>query len=138
MTPEFQDDSVTLYHSDVLAALREMPDNSFDGCLTDPPYGLSSTEKRSPQRKSGVEQNKRGFMGLEWDGQVPGPPANVIHDGGDEVLECFPDAPAARACGGGRWSVDFCQDVHGKWWLPDMATAADSFHWPGCEFAGSV
>jgi hypothetical protein len=39
---------------------------------------------------------------------------------------------AAKACGGGLWSVDFCEDVNGKWWLPDMATAADSFHWPGC------
>lgn len=39
---------------------------------------------------------------------------------------------SARACGGGTWSVDFCQDVDGKWWLPDMAVAADSFHWPGC------
>jgi|ERR1700722_1381342 len=39
---------------------------------------------------------------------------------------------AARACGGGDWSVDFCRDTDGKWWLLDMATAADSFHWPGC------
>lgn len=40
---------------------------------------------------------------------------------------------AAKACGGGEWSVDFCLDVHGKWWLLDMATAEDSYHWPGCE-----
>lgn len=39
---------------------------------------------------------------------------------------------AAKACGGGDWSVDFCQDVDGKWWCPDMAVAADSYHWPGC------
>jgi hypothetical protein len=42
---------------------------------------------------------------------------------------------AAKACGGRSWSVDFCQDVNGKWWLPDMATAADSFHWEGCPDA---
>lgn len=39
---------------------------------------------------------------------------------------------AAAACGGGRWSVDFCRDVDGKWWLPDMAREEDSFHWEGC------
>lgn len=30
------------------------------------------------------------------------------------------------------WSVDFAQDVNGNWWLIDMATAADSYHWPLC------
>lgn len=39
---------------------------------------------------------------------------------------------AAGACGGGNWSVDFCRDADGKYWLLDMAVAADSFHWPGC------
>ena len=40
---------------------------------------------------------------------------------------------AARACGGGAWSVDFCQDDTGKFWLLDMAVAQDSYHWPGCQ-----
>lgn len=40
---------------------------------------------------------------------------------------------AVKACGGGEWSVDFFRDVDGKWWLSDMATAADSFHWEGCS-----
>lgn len=65
--------SFDLRQGDVVEVLKTVPTNYFHGCLTDPPYGLSSTEKRSPQRKSGVEQNKRGFMGLEWDGNVPGP-----------------------------------------------------------------
>lgn len=39
---------------------------------------------------------------------------------------------AAQACGSGQWSVDFAKDIYGKWWLPDMATAKDSYHWPGC------
>lgn len=42
---------------------------------------------------------------------------------------------AARAVGGGSWSVDFCEDVNGKWWLADMAVAADSFHWEACDKA---
>lgn len=35
-----------------------------------------------------------------------------------------PDAPA--------WSVDFAQDQDGKWWLIDMAHAAQSWHPDGC------
>jgi hypothetical protein len=40
---------------------------------------------------------------------------------------------AVGEIGHGNWSVDFAQDKNGKWWLIDMATAGDSFHWPGCE-----
>ena len=40
---------------------------------------------------------------------------------------------AVKACGGGEWSVDFACDVAGKWWLIDMATMRDSYHWPGCD-----
>lgn len=39
-------------HGDVLACLRELPDNSFDALMCDPPYGLS-------------------FMGKKWDYDVP-------------------------------------------------------------------
>lgn len=33
----------------------------------------------------------------------------------------------------GAWSVDFLEDTDGNWWLTDMALAATSYHWPGCE-----
>ncbi len=41
---------------------------------------------------------------------------------------------AAKACGGGEWSVDMCRDVTGKWWITDMARAEDSFHWEDCPW----
>jgi len=41
-----------LLHGDCLERLRELPDNSVDACVTDPPYGLS-------------------FMGKAWDYDVP-------------------------------------------------------------------
>jgi hypothetical protein len=40
---------------------------------------------------------------------------------------------AAIVCGGEPWSVDFAREKNGKWWLTDMAVAADSYHWEGCE-----
>lgn len=41
-----------LYNGNCLDVLRELPDNSIDSCVTDPPYGLS-------------------FMGKSWDYDVP-------------------------------------------------------------------
>lgn len=42
----------SILHTDVLAAFKTMPENSYHGCLTDPPYGLS-------------------FMSHGWDHGVP-------------------------------------------------------------------
>ncbi len=39
---------IKLINDDCLKALQELPENSIDTCITDPPYGL-------------------GFMGKEWD-----------------------------------------------------------------------
>ena len=47
--------SVDLRHGDCLDILRELPDNSVDSIVTDPPYGL-------------------GFMGKAWDDLPPGLP----------------------------------------------------------------
>lgn len=38
MKPYYADDSVTLYHGDALAVLRDLPDVSVDSCVTSPPY----------------------------------------------------------------------------------------------------
>jgi hypothetical protein len=44
---------------------------------------------------------------------------------------------AASAQGCGEWSVDFACDRDGKWWLIDMATMQDSYHWEGCPNGAS-
>lgn len=43
---------------------------------------------------------------------------------------------AGRAVGGGAWSVDLLETRRG-WVLTDMAEADRSWHWEGCEKAGS-
>lgn len=63
-----------IHHADVLAALREMPTNHFDGCLSDVPYGLGSRQP-TPQEIAAYVLGDAGldsggdFMGKEW--QIP-------------------------------------------------------------------
>lgn len=45
MEPNFIDSSVTLWHGDSLEVLRELPDESIDAVVTDPPYNLSFMAK---------------------------------------------------------------------------------------------
>ena len=41
MPTHYTDPRVTLHHDDCLNALRELPDNSVDAVVTDPPYSLN-------------------------------------------------------------------------------------------------
>lgn len=51
-----------------------------------------------------------------------------------EVLDAAKEA--AKAMGQLKWSVDFAEDITGKIWLLDMATADNSYHEPRCKFSG--
>lgn len=67
----------TLYHDDCRARLAQMPENSVDSIVTDPPYHLTSVTKRmgadnaAPVQfgKDGAYRRAAaGFMGKRWDG----------------------------------------------------------------------
>lgn len=62
---------IRLLHNDCLAAMRDLPDDSVHAIVTDPPYGLTSAR---PNGRSEATEGAvmRGFMGLSWDGAVPG------------------------------------------------------------------
>ena len=68
---------------DCLVVMRDIPDNSVDSCVTDPPYHLTSivkrygktsldgegtNERRAASRADGLARLSRGFMGQIWDG----------------------------------------------------------------------
>lgn len=84
-TPELflDDDRVTVWAGDSLAALRLLPDASVDAVVTDPPYGLADLPAKKVAAAmaawvSGdtvfVPAGGTGFMGQAWDRFVP-PPA---------------------------------------------------------------
>lgn len=83
MKPYYEDDLVTLYRGDCLEVLRELPNNSVDSVVTDPPYGLSDMKPAQVADvlaawvtgdTEAVPTKRGGFMGEEWDSFVP-PPA---------------------------------------------------------------
>ena len=92
--------SVDVRHGDCLAVLRDLPDNSVDSVVTDPPYGLSNTKPSQVADvlaawvtgdTEAVPSARGGFMGKDWDSFVPPPAvwaecARVLKPGGHMVV----------------------------------------------------
>lgn len=75
---EMANDTRVLLHGDCLEKLKELPDDSVDSVVTDPPYGLSKepdiTEVLTKwMTGEPYDHNHKGFMGKEWDSFVPHP-----------------------------------------------------------------
>ncbi len=75
---EMANDTRVLLHGDCLERLKELPANSVDSVVTDPPYGLSKepdiTEVLTKWMAGDpYDHNHKGFMGKEWDSFVPHP-----------------------------------------------------------------
>jgi DNA modification methylase len=97
----YLDGAVRVYGGDCLDVLRELPDNSVDAVVTDPPYGLTEHRRANVEKAllawlTGDREhvpNGRGFMGRDWDAFVP-PPAvwdecfRVLKPGGHLLAFC--------------------------------------------------
>lgn len=78
----YRDHSTTVYAGDSLAILADLPDNSVDSIVTDPPYGLAQlpVKKVAAALSAWISGDRAfipggaGFMGKQWDRFVP-PPA---------------------------------------------------------------
>ena len=73
-------DNMNLLLGDCLELMKQLPDESVDAVVTDPPYGLSNHTYQDIVNAltawlAGREyvHGKKGFMGKRWDGFVPGP-----------------------------------------------------------------
>lgn len=79
LEPYFGDNTATVYAGDCLTVLRQLPVNSVDAIVTDPPYGLGNTTpalvaKALTAWLSGDREfipAGRGFRGRPWDAFVP-------------------------------------------------------------------
>ena len=69
-----------LLHGDCMELLLGLPENSVDGSVTDPPYGLGAEPDPVKLLQAWLADEeyapgKRGFMGRKWDKFVPSPRA---------------------------------------------------------------
>lgn len=72
--------SIEILTTDCLEALQQVPDNSLDACVTDPPYGLSDHSEQDVRdclkawlNGEPYRPKSKGFMCHQWDAWVPGP-----------------------------------------------------------------
>jgi len=61
-----------LRQGDCVELMRELPENSIDAIVTDPPYGLSPDGKARTWDDIEDGKARGGFMGKGWDAAVPG------------------------------------------------------------------
>lgn len=76
---EFKEKQFFLLTGNSLERLKELPDNSIDSIVCDPPYGLGKEPNAIDMLKDWVDtghhevKSKGGFMGKSWDSFVPQP-----------------------------------------------------------------
>jgi len=96
--PYYTHEGSIVIHGDSLEELKQLPDNSVDAVVTDPPYGLGNTSAVNVADclkawANGDEWMPKGsgFMGKAWDAWVP-PPAlwsevyRVLKHGGHALV----------------------------------------------------
>lgn len=107
LTPHLDDGDIRVYHADCIDAMRQLPADSVDAIVTDPPYGLE-------------------FMGKEWDRPwAVTPEARVGYAGRDDLrLPSHRDNRNAncRACGGRQRGAKRCKCDAPDW---DRAPSTD-------------
>ena len=98
LTPFLDDADVILYAGDCIEVMRQMPENSVDAIVTDPPYGLE-------------------FMGKDWDSPWKGKASNEFNEIKAGTLGGFTKLPnhsrvnnvKCRSCDRWKFSSNPCE-----------------------------
>lgn len=69
LKPYYQDEYVTIYHADCREGIRELPDNSVDLVLTDPPYGICEQDGKVQMRGNTIVDPRSDYG--DWDAFDP-------------------------------------------------------------------
>ncbi|MBQ0166764.1 MAG: hypothetical protein KBT02_06645, partial [Treponema sp.] len=84
--------TITLYEGDVLETLRQIPDNSADLVLTDPPYNIAVTTQVSGKKKHAEWDKIENYTGwcLEWLKECERilKPSGVLYFWHNDIAQC--------------------------------------------------
>ncbi len=64
----YNQDNITIYNDDCMNILKQTPDNYYDLCIVDPPYGIGESGGSFRGRKG---QGHRVLPRKEWDNETP-------------------------------------------------------------------
>ena len=70
---EYIKDNMKLYNLDCMEGMAEYPDDYFDLCIVDPPYGIGedgAKKRTSPKRPNSYENYKK-HTDKNWDSEPP-------------------------------------------------------------------
>lgn len=59
-----------VYNCDCLEYMRSLPDNHFDLCIADPPYGIGIDGQKGCFRKN-PKHNRKSHKKKDWDNNIP-------------------------------------------------------------------
>lgn len=112
-----------IIQGDCLEKMRELPAESIDAIVTDPPYGLTGASRNGSPRNNDpstpfrrTRLGERGFMGQVWDAKVPGPEIWA-----EALRACKPGAHLAAFGGTRRFHRLMCAIEDAGWILWDTA-----------------
>ena len=122
------DAPLRMYNADCLTVMRDLPSESFDMCLTDPPYGIGFSLLQRENNTEGFEKilnDERPFVWWLFDA------ARLLKEGGCLVCFCRWDVAEAFRLAIGWAGLEVKQQLiwdKGNWSMGDLEGAPGTQH----------
>lgn len=126
-----------IYNADCLDILKDIPDNYFDLCLTDPPYGIGEAKKDNASR--GKLAIAKDYGKKDWDNKIPSKEIfdeifrvskNQIIFGGNYFVEYLSNSPCWLVWDKNNFGNDFA-DCELAWTSFKSAVRKYKWTWNG-------
>jgi DNA modification methylase len=88
---------------------------NIDGCRVEGGKDVPASPRRAAQHSTYGDLSKDPGTGSGWDPAVGRFPANIIHDGSDEVMAAFPEAPGQQRGVGPQHGAKDSVNVYGNY-----------------------
>ena len=103
--------NINLHLGDCLEAMKEMPDNTYDLAIVDPPYGININNNMG--RRKG--QKHSGYKKVEWDSQTPS----------QEYFDELKRVSVNQIVWGANYMIDKIQSPSACWLMWDKGFSED-------------